>query len=97
MTLCRKRLEIRLESCLKQQEEVEEVALIGRMEAREKGYKKGKKEGSNLGKKDLGMVKCFRYHQLGHYTNQCSKKKKGEAKQIQVLASFVARVDEGSL
>jgi hypothetical protein len=40
--------EIKLESCSVQQEEVEEVSLVGRTKkGSKKGYKKGKKEGSS--------------------------------------------------
>lgn len=52
--------EIRLETCIVQQKEVEEVALVGRTK---KGSKKGiKKEDSSIGKKDLSKLKCFRCH-----------------------------------
>jgi len=55
--------EIGLDSCSVKQEEVEEVALVGRTKKRsKKGYSKAKKEGSNSGKKDLSKLKCFRCH-----------------------------------
>jgi hypothetical protein len=51
-----------------------------------KGPRKGKKEESSQGKKDLSHVKCFKCHQKGHYASQCPEKKKGKAKQQRQVA-----------
>jgi hypothetical protein len=47
--------ELRLESCLAKQKEVQDLAIIGKTKGNKKGYKNGKKEESSQGKKDLSM------------------------------------------
>jgi hypothetical protein len=79
--------EIRLQSCSRKQEEVEEIALVKRTK---KGSKKGyKKKAQGTRKKDLSKMMCFQCHEMGHYANQCPLKKKGKRKK-QVAAWYLA-------
>lgn len=83
--------EIRLQSCSAQQEEVEEIALVGRTKIVRKATRRRKAQGPK--KKDFSKVMCFRCHEMGHYASQCPKKK-GKARQV--AAGTVASVDEDS-
>ena len=64
--------------------------------------KKGKvkksqgREAISHGKKDMRKVKCFVFHQFGHYAGQCPNKKKkgGNGMQAEVATSTKAQVDE---
>lgn len=49
-----------------------------------KSNSKGRKE------KDLSKIRCFLYHQFGHYASKCPQRKKGSLAVIAVLQALVA-------
>ena len=67
----------------KEEEEDATLASAGKQEKRKK--------------KDLSKVKCFNYGELGHYVNQCSRKKnKGETSDSKAAPPKVEKeVEEG--